>query len=186
MLAIPLVVGNRLLGVLAAEDRDPMRFGEWHEAYLEIIANQIALSIDRMLDAGDTFDAAEAVSRGRACAEAAAGRAGVRRARQAPAHLLPQRRRDLRGRRVPDSQHPGENPLEGAGRVAADRTDRVLEPRDAPRSSLGLPPVKDNLESRLILLRRRLEEKCPDLQIVSIGRGRFALRAEAAIELLER
>ncbi len=30
-----------------------MRFGEWHEAYLEIIANQIALGIDRMLDRPD-------------------------------------------------------------------------------------------------------------------------------------
>jgi hypothetical protein len=46
--------------------------------------------------------------------------------------------------------------------------------------------VKDNLESRLILLKQRLQEKCPDLQIVSTGRGRFALRAESAVELSER
>ena len=53
MLALPLLVGSRLIGVFMAEDRDPMRFGEWHEAYLEIIANQIALGIDRMLDRPD-------------------------------------------------------------------------------------------------------------------------------------
>src|SRR5581483_4555776 len=43
-------IGDRLIGVLSAEDRDPMRFGEWHEAYLEIVGNQIALGIDRMLN----------------------------------------------------------------------------------------------------------------------------------------
>jgi hypothetical protein len=46
----PLVVGDRLIGVIATEDRDPMRFGEWHEAYPDIVANQIALVLDRMID----------------------------------------------------------------------------------------------------------------------------------------
>jgi hypothetical protein len=36
------------------------------------------------------------------------------------------------------------------------------------------------------LLRHRLQQKCQDLQIVSTGRGRFALRADGAIELVER
>ena len=50
---------------------------------------------------------------------------------------------------------------------------------------VGLPVLKDNLEARLIALRKRLHERTAALRIEKTGRGRFRLEVSREL-LLER
>ena len=165
-----------------------MRFSEWHEAYLEIIANQIALGIDRMIERGD--EAADAGVPADTVSVPAATAANARMIESCRAKRRLTYYRNDDAIFVDDEYLIRNIPARILWKVLGEqqRTGRTEFSNREMRvdSSLGLPPVKDNFESRLILLRHRLQQKCPDLQIVSTGRGRFALRAGAAIELVER
>lgn len=53
-------------------------------------------------------------------------------------------------------------------------------------ASLQLPDIKDNLEARLILLRRRVQEHCDFISLTPAGRGRLRLDVRRGLTLEER
>jgi adenylate cyclase len=175
-LAVPLLVRERLVGVLALESRNPATFATWHEAFLGIVADQVAAGIERL-----------------AVADVEEPAAGRRPPEPAPAT---RKRRSFVFYQNDDCVFvDGEYLIRNVpGRILW----KLLKAhRDTGRSdfsnrelrldpALGLPPLRDNLESRLILLRQRLAQKCPDVRLPTRGRGRFAVEADCELALEER
>jgi adenylate cyclase len=171
-MAIPLVVRDRLVGVLAVESRDPLCFEAWHESFLQIIGNQFAFCMDNL------------------------ERAGLAEDEEGPAAKAERRSRRFSYYRNDDCVFsdgeylvrnvPGKILWKLLTAYQRERRTEFSNRELRLDESLGLPAVKDNLESRLILLRRRLEEKCPDVAIVPVRRGRFALEVRCNLQLEEK
>ncbi len=178
-LVLPLVVAERLVGVLAVESRERLAFDEWDEAFLEIIANQVAVGLDNMLlreraKGEEEDDDAPSASSMRLTL------GPVRRFRffkqddcvfVDDEYLI----RNVPGRILWKLLRAHVD----NGRTEFSNRELRLDPW------LGLPQVRDNLESRLVLLRKRLEVKCPETRLPSTSRGHFRLESTCVIDLAE-
>jgi predicted pyridoxine 5'-phosphate oxidase superfamily flavin-nucleotide-binding protein len=175
-IAVPILAGSRLLGVLFAESPATGRFGYDEEDGFMVLASHVGAVAAQLED------------------EPVAPAVDDRTPRQSsPAP----RGAPLRVRHYAenDSVFVGEDYLiKGvAGSILwrllrahleegrSEHTNRELRLDPAIR----LPDLSENLEARLILLQRRLEERCPDLGIEKTGRGRFRFNVRRPVELAE-
>ena len=179
-LGVPLVVRGELIGVLCIESTTPYRFHEEDKNTIELLGASLAIAIQnmQMKEASQEPDARPAAA---ASVAAARGRRAKRELTYYRSDEVVMLDGDYLIRSLPArilwkllQAHKREGRAEFTNREL--RLDK----------SLNLPEFKDNLETRLLLLRRRLDEKAEDIRLVPIGRGRFALEIGCAIELVER
>jgi len=186
-LGIPLLVRGELVGVLCVESEVPYRFHEDDKTSVELLGSYLAIAIQhRQLHER---------------AEAAASTIAVE---PAPAAAKPVAACSSPGRAVCDVvfYKTDECILVDGEYLIRSLPARILWKLLSARTregrseftnrelrldkSLNLPEWKDNLETRLLLLRRRLEQKCPDIRVVPRGRGRFGVELGCQVALSER
>jgi adenylate cyclase len=188
-LGVPLLVRGELVGVLCLESEVPYRFHEEDKASIELLGSYLAIAVQNMLLQEGSSDAA---TEGVAITPAPARRRGQpsaagreSRARRDVVYYAADECILLDGEYLIRSL-PAKilwrllNARESTGRQEFTNRELRLD------KSLNLPEWKDNLESRLLLLRRRLEEKSPDIRIVPRARGRFALELGCDVTLSVR
>jgi adenylate cyclase len=183
-LGVPLLVRGELVGVLCVESEKPYRFHEEDRASIELLGSYLAIAVQNMAlqEPSAEGPADTAGPAPRPATAAAVPEARVRQDRREVVYYAADECIMVDGdyliRNVPAkilwrllSAHAATGRREFTNREL--RLDK----------SLNLPEWKDNLESRLLLLRRRLEQKCPQIGLVSSGRGRFSLDVRCELVL---
>ena len=174
-LAVPIVAGGDLVGVMYVESPEERRFRHDDEDVLVVLGDHLGLAI-RLLQQGAERDEELPFQASQAVAPVGAPAAIRHYAEQhsifvdddylikgvAGAILWKLLRAYVHERRT-------------------DFTNREVRLDPA----IGLPELSENLEARLILLQRRLAERCPFLRLEKTGRGRFRLVVSRPLRLLE-
>ncbi|MBT9523276.1 MAG: GAF domain-containing protein [Dechloromonas sp.] len=174
-MAVPISVAGRLLGVLYVESVSDLHFGYDEEDALVAFAAQLGLAIVHHQQADDLPDEPAGSE------EEAPAVAGTPLT--------------IRHFAATDSVFIDDDYLiKGvAGAILWVLLSDFAERRRTSFTNKGLrvdprirlPGVSDNLEARLVLLQRRLEERDAGIRLTKTGRGRFSLAVDHPLQLLE-
>jgi adenylate cyclase len=179
-MAAPLIARGVLLGVLAVESRAELAYDEQDENVFAVAAHLIAAALEREELLTSDPEPTEPV---------------VAPPSQPP-HPLPEPASEpvvIRHYAVDGSTFLDDgyvikgvagrllwkliSDYSATGRTSFTNREAKLDP------VLGLPAYRDNFESRLVLLKRRLDERNAPLRITSAGRGRFELQVATVVVL---
>jgi adenylate cyclase len=172
-LAVPVVRGERCLGVLCFQSERPGAFSESLEKTVTIVARHLSAMIGLL--GANAKDVELSAKRG-----PVGGRALATRVKffESDGSIFIDEEYLIKG---------------VAGRIlwrvlsnyVADQRDEFSSKEIRLDPDVGLPAIKDNLEARLIALRKRLLERAAAFRIEKTGRGRFRLEVSREL-LLER
>jgi adenylate cyclase len=172
-LAVPIVLGTTLTGVLFVESTEERRFGYEDEDALVTVAAMLGTAIRNLHESAEAAD--EGASLPADSGTVAGAPVSVHHYAQNDSvfldddYLIKGVAGAIFAKLLRDYVRDG--------RTQFSNRELRLDP------SVRLPDVSDNLEARLLLLQRRLAERCAYLRIEKTGRGRFALRVDRPIEL---
>jgi adenylate cyclase len=171
-IVVPLVAKERLLGILCFQNTSPGRFLSDDERVVRIAARQIAASMALLERVENVQPKAVPPP------QPVANRPGASTIKHYPAddsifiddaYLIKGIAGRIFWKLVQSYAH--------SGRV--DFTNREIR----LDTSLQLPDFKDNLEARLILLRRRLQDGCDFINLTQVSRGQFRLDVQRQLTL---
>jgi adenylate cyclase len=172
--AVPLVVRNELAGVLYMESEHPGDFGSGDERLLGILGGHLATAL-RTLER-DRRDSPSPIP-----APALDSPVGEELAvvyYQADDSVFANGEYVIKG-------VPGRILWKLLNEHAAGERTAFTNRELRLDEQLGLPPGNDNLEARLLVLRKRLAAACCGIELERVGRGRMALRLAGPLSLSE-
>ncbi|MBV8386091.1 MAG: GAF domain-containing protein [Acidimicrobiia bacterium] len=172
-LAVPAMAFGQLVGVLVVESDQTVAFDDNDEGLLTVVASLVANAVEAERTHDQTDDGRPSTTAPHPTASGGSTHVRFYRADGSTFvdgdYLI----KGVAGRILWAllTQHAEE------GRTEFTNREVRLDP------SLELPEFRDNFESRLILLKRRLDERDAPIRIEKTGRGRFALVVDSDLRL---